>query len=72
MLPVFGYFHIEAGNPVVGLWCSSCNLPSMCEFPLYSVNRDGVGQVGTVRQCVECNGDEEDDDGDPEAGLVCG
>lgn len=66
------YFYIEASNPIVGLWCANCDLPSMCEFPLYAINSDGVAQVGMVRQCVDCEGDEEDDDGDPEAGLVRG
>lgn len=72
MLPVFAYFHIEASNPIVGLWCDSCSLPSLCEFPLYSVNKEGVGLVGTVRQCVNCGGDEDDEDGDAEADLVRG
>jgi hypothetical protein len=72
VIPVFGYFHIEASNPIVGLWCDDCSLPSLCEFPLYSVNRDGVGQVGTVKCCVNCNGDEEGEDEDPEGDLVRG
>lgn len=62
MMPVISYFHIEAGNPIVGLWCDECSLPSLIECPVYSVDTEGVGRVGTAHACLNCGGSEGEDE----------
>lgn len=56
------YFHLDASNPTVGLWCPDCQQPSVIECPVVQLSLDGVGIVGTCQTCVDCDGDGEDDD----------
>lgn len=42
-----------AGDPVTGLWCDSCLLPSLIEAQVSLTSEDGSSLV-THRWCVEC------------------
>lgn len=44
---------VEAGRPVLGLWCDTCLLPSVVEVPLLHLTSTGVGLIGTVRKCMQ-------------------
>lgn len=45
--------NITVGEPVVGLWCDTCALPSKVEFPLYTITEHGVSQMSSVPWCTE-------------------
>lgn len=64
------YLVIDDRNPEVGLWCSVCNLPSGIKFPILSISMEGVGQAGQWTGCLNCEGYEDDEDGDTEADLA--
>lgn len=57
------YIHIDTTNPVVGLWCDDCGLPGMVEFGLVRMGEDGIGPCGVMAVCMNCGGDESEDDG---------
>ena len=70
-LPV--YFHFDADNALVGLWCEDCNLPSAIRIPILSLSETGVNEVGFYDACMDCGefDDEEGEDDDYDT-LVCG
>ncbi len=47
--------HVEVGEPTTGLWCPRCNLPSGYEAPLYTMWDSGIGRIGTLRRCHDCD-----------------
>lgn len=38
-----------------GLWCPTCNLPSGWSAPLLGISEAGVGRVGTITRCLDCD-----------------
>jgi hypothetical protein len=46
--------HIETGEPIFGLWCPHCLLPSGFELPICSVSEFGVGSLGSVKRYYDC------------------
>jgi hypothetical protein len=41
------------GDPITGLWCDRCALPSGVEIP-YSLSGAGCVSVGVLRRCEDC------------------
>lgn len=41
------------GEPVIGLWCERCALPSRIEVPLHMLTRHGVSSLKKVVYCTE-------------------
>lgn len=64
--------YINDANPVVGIWCTACNLPSGIRCPITAITPDGVTDLGYWSGCVSCDELEEEDDGEAEGDLVRG
>lgn len=64
------YLYADADNAEVGFWCDGCQLPSAVKFPVLALTIDGISQAGQHTVCLDCGGDEEDEDEDPEGNLV--
>lgn len=47
--------HITPGTPRFGLWCPACLLPSGYEVPMHTLTRSGVGTLGVIRRCHDCD-----------------
>lgn len=62
------YLYADADNAEVGFWCDGCQLPSAVKFPVLALTMDGISQAGWHQVCLDCGGDEEDEDEDGEAG----
>lgn len=45
--------NLTVGEPELGLWCETCALPSLVEFPIYAITEQGVTQMGAVPLCTE-------------------
>lgn len=46
--------HLFAGEPIFGLWCPSCLLPSGYQVDLFAVSLEGVRAMGPARRCYDC------------------
>lgn len=42
--------HLETG-----IWCSRCNLPSGWRAPIVALSHAGVGTLGTITRCGDCD-----------------
>jgi hypothetical protein len=40
------------GDPITGLWCDHCSLPSVVEVPIHTLSQLGVSSGSTVTQCL--------------------
>lgn len=60
------YLYADADNAEVGFWCDNCLAPAKVRFPVLAISMEGVGPAGSMEVCVDCGGDDEDDDA-PEA-----
>lgn len=60
---------LVAGEPLRGIWCDRCLLPSAVTVPVYITRPDGsfVGDAGVVTHCPDCDGwpapDDEEESG---------
>lgn len=46
---------LTPGTAVIGLWCNTCELPSVERVPLSVVTKDGVITIGTLTHCTNCH-----------------
>jgi len=44
------------GDPITGLWCETCFLPSVISVPVYLLGGSGVTLHGYAEQCQACEG----------------
>lgn len=45
--------YVYPGEPVPGLWCDQCQLPSGVEWPLVTLTPSGVGTLQPFIACTE-------------------
>lgn len=45
---------VEAGEPILGLWCETCLLPSLVTVPVSALSHAGVTDLGFVEACTDC------------------
>jgi hypothetical protein len=45
---------VMAGDPVTGLWCETCALPSVISVPVYLLSNSGVTLHGHALKCADC------------------
>ena len=45
---------VDEDNVETGLWCQRCLLPSGWRVPVLSLSLLGVGQLGVIARCDEC------------------
>ena len=46
---------VDTDKLQLGLWCPKCLLPSGYEVPLITLSESGVGQLGMLRRCHDCD-----------------
>lgn len=47
--------HLIPGDPVFGVWCHWCLLPSAVRLTITRLDSRGVTPAGTVTYCPECD-----------------
>jgi hypothetical protein len=47
-------YHVEPGEPILGLWCETCLLPSVVSVPVLLLTDSGVSDLGFAEQCARC------------------
>lgn len=47
--------YICLGDPVFGLWCPYCLLPSGYEIPVHRLSTSGVTPMMNLRKCHDCD-----------------
>lgn len=45
---------IDEAKLETGLWCQRCLLPSGWRAPLLTMSMSGVGVIGTIARCHDC------------------
>ena len=45
---------LDEGKTETGIWCSDCNLPSGWITPVLELSESGVGCIGTMSHCEDC------------------
>lgn len=48
---------LTPGTPTTGLWCDTCQLPSLVRIRVHTMTAEGVGIIGSITRCTNCQGD---------------
>lgn len=46
--------HLIPSEPITGIWCHWCLLPSAVQVSLSMIDKRGVTSMGTVTYCSDC------------------